>query len=138
MSYVEQFDVKHKRLNEPIKERERAMEHTHISDTVKMVSVLHHFFIAPAAAAIFPFVLNSVPRTRCESFLFRKLYCYISDFTAGEMVNNGQHWSCWSYGFWVWSEDEERCEVSAPINCATLALQNLWHDLLVDGIRSSN
>ena len=94
MSYVEQFDVKHKRLNEPIKERERAMEHTHISDTVKIVSVLHHFFIAPAAAAIFPFVLNSVPRTRCESFLFRKLYCYISDFTAGEMVNNGQHWSC--------------------------------------------
>ena len=62
MSYVEQFDVKHKRLNEPIKERERAMEHTHISDTVKMVSVLHHFFIAPAAAAIFPFVLKTLFR----------------------------------------------------------------------------
>ena len=77
------------------------MEHTHISDTVKMVSVLHHFFIAPAAAAIFPFVLNSVPRTRCESFLFLKLYCYISDFTAGAMVNNGQQWSCWSYGYGV-------------------------------------
>ena len=136
MSYVEQFDVKHKRLNEPIKERERAMEHTHISDTVKMVSVLHHFFIAPASAAIFPFVLNSVPRTRCESFLFRKLYCYYC------RRNNGQQWATlellWSYGFWVWSEDEERCEVSAPINCATLALQNLWHDLIVDGIGSSN
>ena len=62
MSYVEQFDVKHKRFNEPIKERERAMEHTHISDTVKMVSVLHHFFIAPAAAAIFPFVLKTLFR----------------------------------------------------------------------------
>ena len=70
MSYVEQFDVKHKRLNEPIKERERAMEHTHISDTVKMVSVLHHFFIAPAAAAIFPFVLNSVPRTWSRASCF--------------------------------------------------------------------
>ena len=70
MSYVEQFDVKHKRLNEPIKERERAMEHTHISDTVKIVSVLHHFFIAPAAAAIFPFVLNSVPRTRSRASCF--------------------------------------------------------------------
>ena len=136
MSYVEQFDVKHKRLNEPIKERERAMEHTHISDTVKIVSVLHHFFIAPAAAAIFPFVLNSVPRTRCERLLFRKLYCYYC------RRNNGQQWATlellWSYGFWVWSEDEERCEVSAPINCATLALQNLWHDLIVDGIGSSN
>ena len=100
MSYVEQFDVKHKRLNEPIKEGERAMEHTHISDTVKMVSVLHHFFIAPAAAAIFPFVLNSIPRTRSESFLSRNLYCYILAFTAGAMVNNAQWATPLEHGSW--------------------------------------
>ena len=81
--YVEQFDVKHKRLNEPIKERERAMEHTHISDTVKMVSVLHHFFIAPAAAAIFPFVLKTLFREGGAELLVSEYYCYISDFTAG-------------------------------------------------------
>ena len=53
---------------------------------------------------------------------------------------NGQQWATLDLELWVWSEDEdeERCEVSAPINCATLALQNLWHDLLVDGIGSSN
>ena len=45
------------------------MEHTHISDTVKMVSVLHHFFIAPAAAAIFPFVLKTLFRERGAELL---------------------------------------------------------------------
>ena len=96
------------------------MEHTHISDTVKMVSVLHHFFIAPAAAAIFPFVLKTLFRERGAELLVSETLLLYFRFYRGR---NGQQWATLELlELWVWSEDEERCEdceVSAPINCAT-------------------
>ena len=65
------------------------MEHTHISDTVKMVSVLHHFFIAPAAAAaaIFPFVLKTLFRERGAELLVSEPLLLYFGFYRGR---NGQ------------------------------------------------
>ena len=110
MSYVEQFDVKHKRLNEPIKERESYGTHPHFwhgKNGVCFASLFH----CASSSSHFPLCAQLCSENAVRELLVSETLLLYFRFYRGR---NGQQWATLELlELWVWSEeeDEERCEV---------------------------
>ena len=107
LMYVEQFDVKHKRLNEPIKERESYGTHPHFWHGKNCVCFASLFHCA-SSSSHFPLCAQLCSENAVRELLVSETLLLYFRFYRGR---NGQQWATlellelWVLGMeWGWGE----------------------------------